>query len=121
MFVIIIHMSVIDDYLKNIEPEKRKNLERIRKIVKSVVDGAEDSINYGMPTLKYKGKAFLGFNVLKNHIGIYPYGGEEIEVFKKELVDEGFKFSKGGVQVPFDKTFPEDLLKKIILHRIKRI
>lgn len=114
-------MSVIDAYLEKIDPAKRKELERIRKIGKEVVPDAEETIGYGMPTLTYKGKAFLGFNVHKNHIGIYPYGGEEIDLFKDKLIGLEFGFSSGAIRVPFDKPIPEGLLKDIILHRIKRI
>lgn len=114
-------MSVIDTYLKTIDQAKRKELERIRKIAKQVVPNAEEKISYGMPTLTYKGKSFLGFNAHTKHIGIYPYGGEEIEIFKQELVVHGFTYSKGAIRVPYDKPFPEELLKKIILHRINRI
>jgi uncharacterized protein YdhG (YjbR/CyaY superfamily) len=114
-------MTVIDDYLKKIEPAKRKELERIREIAKEVVPESEEVISYGMPTLNYKNRSFLGFDVHKNHIGIYPYGGEEIEVFKDELTKCGYKFSSGAIRVPFDKPFPKDLLKKIIKHRVDRI
>ena len=114
-------MIVIDDYFKKIDPEKRKELERIREIGKKVVPEAEDAISYGMPTLKYKGKSFLGFNVHSNHIGIYPYGGEEIEVFKDKITKLGYGFSSGAIRVPFNNPIPEDLLKEIILHRIARL
>lgn len=114
-------MSVIDEYLKNIEPSKRKELERIRAIAKQVVPDAEEVISYGMPALKYKGKPFLGFNTHTNHIGIYPYGGEEIEVFKDKLTVFKYGFSSGAIRVPYDKPFPENLLKEIIKHRIKRL
>lgn len=112
-------MSVIDDYLKKIEPAKRRQLEHIREIAKEVVPDSEDVISYGMPTLQHKGKSFLGFDAHKNHIGIYPYGGEEIEVFKDKLKD--FELSSGAIRVPYDKSIPENLLKEIIKHRIKRI
>ena len=112
-------MSAIDDYLKQIEPAKREQLERIREIAKQVVPDAEEIISYGMPTLRYKGKSFLGFDAHKNHIGIYPYGGQEIAVFKDKL--KAFGLSKGAIQVPCDKPVPENLLKEIIKHRIKRI
>lgn len=114
-------MSVIDDYLKKITPEKRAHLERIREIAKRVVPQAEDAISYGMPTLKYKGKSFLGFNVHTNHIGVYPYGGEEIEVFKDKLTELSYGFSSGAIRVPFDRPIPESLLTAIITHRINRI
>jgi len=114
-------MTVIDEYLKNIEPAKRKELERVRTIAKKVVPDAAEVISYGMPTLQYKGASFLGFNVHANHIGIYPYGGEEITVFKDKLNKLHYGFSTGAIRVPFDHPIPEDLLKEIITYRIKRI
>jgi uncharacterized protein YdhG (YjbR/CyaY superfamily) len=62
-------MSLIDDYLKTIEPSKRKQLERIRMLAKEIVPSAEETISYKMPTLKYEGKAFLGFDSHADHIG----------------------------------------------------
>lgn len=114
-------MTIIDDYLKKIEPKKRKQLERIKEIAKQVVPDAEEVISYGMPTLQYKGKSFLGFNTHTSHIGIYPYGGEEIEIFNEKLTKLKYGFSSGAIRVPFNKEFPEILLKEIIQHRIKRL
>lgn len=114
-------MTVIDEYLQKIDPEKRKELERIRKIAKEVVPIAEEVISYGMPTLQYNGKSFLGFNLYTKHIGIYPFGGEEIEVFKDKLENLHYKFSAGAIQIPFTNQIPEKLLKEIVTHRIKRI
>lgn len=114
-------MSVIDDYLQNIESAKRVVLERIRQIAKLLVPDAEEVISYGMPTLQFKGKSFLGFDAHQNHVGIYPYGGEEIEVFKDQLLANNFEFTTGAIKVPYDRQFPEDLLKEIIRHRLKRI
>jgi uncharacterized protein YdhG (YjbR/CyaY superfamily) len=112
-------MTVIDDYFKKVDPVKRAQLERIRKIAKQVVPEAQEVISYGMPTLKYKGKSFLGFNTHANHIGIYPYGGEEIELFKDKL--RAFGLSSGAIRVPYDKPIPGNLLKEIVKHRIRRI
>lgn len=112
-------MSVIDDYLAKVEPEKRKQLERIRAIALSVVPDAQEVISYGMPTLQYHGKSFLGFDAHAQHLGIYPYGGEEIGVFKDKL--RAFRLSKGAIRVPYDTPISESLLKEIIIHRIKRI
>ena len=112
-------MSVIDDYLGKIEPGKRARLERIRVIARQVVPDAQEVISYGMPTLQYHGKSFLGFDAHVSHIGIYPYSGEEISIFKDKLGAYGL--SKGAIRVPYDTPFPESLLKEIITHRIKRI
>jgi uncharacterized protein YdhG (YjbR/CyaY superfamily) len=110
-------MTVIDDYLTTLEPSKRKELERIRALAKQTVPGAEEAIVYGMPTLKYHGKPFLGFDAHKQHIGIYPYSGQVIETLKDQLQD--YKCSKGAIRVPFDHPISEELLKQIIHLRLK--
>ena len=112
-------MTVIDDYLTNVEPSKRQELERIRTLAKQTVPGAEEAIVYGMPTLRYQGKPFLGFNAHKKHIGIYPYSGQVIETLKDQL--QGYGFSKGAIRVPPDHPISEELLKHIIHERLKQI
>ncbi|HKD75459.1 MAG TPA: DUF1801 domain-containing protein [Ktedonobacterales bacterium] len=112
-------MTVIDDYLTTVEPAKRKALERIRALAKQSVPGAEEAIVYGMPTLTYQGKPFLGFAAHKQHIGVYPYSGQVIETLKDQLHDYGF--SKGAIRVPLDHPISEALLKQIIHLRLKQI
>lgn len=114
-------MSPIDQFLKKLTPTQREQLERIRKIAKETVPETEEVISYGMPTLKYKGKSFLGFNAHSKHIGIYPYGGKEIEVFKDKLTDLGYGFSSGAIRVAYDKPMPKSLLQEIIAYRLKRL
>src|SRR4051812_30693310 len=109
-------MTVIDDYLKKFAPSERTKLERIREIARQFVPNAEEVIGYGMPTLRYHDKAFLGFDLHKNHIGIYPYGGEEIVALQDKLA--AYKTTKGAIQVPLEEEFPEELLKEIIRLRI---
>src|SRR5581483_599882 len=114
-------MSVIDKYLAKIEPTKRAKLEEIRSIAKELVPDAQEVISYGMPTLKHQGKPFLGFNIHKNHIGVYPYGSEEIELYKDKLIKLNLRFSSGAIRIPFTTPVPKDLPKSIIKHRISRI
>ncbi len=110
-------MSLIDDYLKNVEPSKRKELERIRALAKEIVPEAEETISYKMPTLTYEGKAFLGFDAHANHIGLYPYSGKVIPQLKDELSD--YTVSKGAIQVPLDRPISKELLELVITTRLK--
>ncbi len=112
-------MTVIDDYLATIEPSKRIELERIRVLALQIVPEAEEAIVYGMPTLKYHGKPFLGFNAHKQHIGIYPYSGEVVEMLKDRL--QGYGFTKGAIRVPLDQPISEEMLKQIIQLRLEQI
>ncbi len=112
-------MTPIDDYLAQVEPSKRKELQRIRALAKEMVPSAEEAIVYGMPTLKYEGKPFLGFNAHKNHIGIYPYSSGVIEALKDDLVAYGL--SSGAIRVPLDQQISKGLLRKIISSRLSAI
>jgi uncharacterized protein YdhG (YjbR/CyaY superfamily) len=112
-------MTVIDDYLTTVDPLKRQELERIRALAKKAVPDAEEAMSYGMPTLKYHGQPFLGFDAHKQHIGIYPYSGQVIEELKGQL--HAYGFSKGTIRVPLDHPISEELLKQIIDHRLRQI
>ena len=112
-------VGAIDDYLKKIEPAKRKELQRIRKLAKEAVPKAEETISYGMPTLKVEGKPFLGFDVHKNHIGIYPYSGGILSQLKEALSEYGG--TKSAVHVPFDDPISRALLERIVRLRVREI
>jgi len=104
-------MSVIDDYLKNVNTTQRTELERIRAIVLEMLPGAEEAISYGMPTIKYKGKSIIGFDAHSNHIGIYPFSGHVISEIK-EL--DKYSQTKGAVQEKLDDLLPKELIQRII-------
>ena len=111
-------MDLIDDYLKNIvNPHQRSELERIRAIALEMLPGAEEVISYGMPTITYKGKAIIGFDAHKNHIGIYPFSGHVIPLIK-EL--DKYAQTKGAVQEKLDDVLPKELIQKIIKVRLEQ-
>ena len=68
-------MTVIDDYLTTIEPSKRRELERIRALARQIVPDAEDAIVYGMPTLKYQARHFLGLTLINSTLASIPIVG----------------------------------------------
>jgi uncharacterized protein YdhG (YjbR/CyaY superfamily) len=112
-------MTVIDEYLKKIGPSKKKALERIRDLAREIVPSAEEAISYGMPTLKYKGQPFLGFDAHKSHIGVYPFSGHIIETLKDELSE--YRSTKGAIQIPLDNPISKTTLRKLIDRRLKAI
>lgn len=111
-------MNVIDEYLEGVTPVQKNELSRVRRIVKEMVPGGEDAISYGMPTIKYKGKNLIHFAAFKNHMSIFPTAGPT-EVLKEQLKD--FSTSKGTIQFTAEKNVPEELIKEIVLLRLKMI
>ncbi len=112
-------VTPIDEYLAKVEPAKRKALERIRALAKKAVPEADETISYGMPTLKYQGKPFLGFDAHANHIGVYPYSGHVIEMLSEKL--RAYKTTKGAIRVPLETPIPERTLRAVIDCRLQAI
>lgn len=109
--VIIGSMSVVTDYLDELNDVDKPALTRLRKLVYEMVPDAEDVISYGVPTYRYKGKYMLAFASNKKFMSIYP-GSEVIELLKKDL--KPFKLSKGTISFTADHPIPDNLLRTII-------
>jgi uncharacterized protein YdhG (YjbR/CyaY superfamily) len=105
----------IDEYIARFPEEVQEILEEIRTTIRNAAPGAEETINYQIPTFTLKGN-LVHFAAYKKHIGFYPIP-TGIEKFKKEL--SVFKGAKGSVQFPLDKPIPYDLIRKIVLFRVK--
>ena len=108
--------ETIDEYILIFPKNIQDILEKMRKVIRESASEAEETISYGMPTFKLNGKNLVHFAAYKNHIGFYPTPSG-IEAFKKEL--SPYKSAKGSVQFPIDKTIPLDLVKKIVIFRVK--
>lgn len=112
-------MSVIDDYFdKHTTPTQRVELEKIRQTAKKLVPEAEETISYGIPTLKYKGTYLIYFAAFKNHMSVFP-GAYMTEQLKKKL--DGYKMHKGTVQFTEDNPLPESIIKEIVTDRLKHL
>lgn len=111
-------MSIIDDLLAPLEPTQRRELERIRGIVKQLCHDAEEVKTYGMPGFKYKGKYLLSFGAFKDHLSIFP-GAEPIESLKEKL--KAYEGSKGTIQFTLEEPIPDELVKEIVTLCMKRI
>jgi len=105
----------IDEYIASFPKETQKLLEQVRVTIREAAPEAEETINYGIPTLTLKGN-LVHFAAFKNHIGFYP-APSAIKAFSKEL--SAYDGAKGSVKFPIDKPLPFDLISKIVKFRVK--
>jgi uncharacterized protein YdhG (YjbR/CyaY superfamily) len=104
-------VSTVDEYVQGLTPGQRQQFERVRRIVKRLVPEAEETISYGIPTFKYRGKYLIYFAAHKNHMSVYPTVGAV----------EATKGRKGTFQFTEDDPVPEDVVVKIVSHRKSEI
>lgn len=111
-------MTEVETYLSQVDPDARAVLEHIRSLVKDLAPETEETMSYGMPAFKYKGKPLVYYAAFKDHLSLFPTS-EPTEVFKEQLVD--FKTSKGTIQFTVEHQLPDELICDIVRSRLESI
>ncbi len=108
--------KTIDAYLAKVPEPSRSSLQRIRRIIRSVVPAeTTECISYGIPTFRYKGLLF-GFAAFTRHCSLFPMSAALIVKYKKDL--EGFETAKGTIRFQADKPPSAALIKKLVKARV---
>ncbi len=108
----------IDEYLSKVESQHRAELERIRALVKQLVPSVEETMSYGMPTLKYKNRALVYFTAAKKHMSFMP-SSWAIEELKEKL--KGYKTTEHTIQFTLKNPLPDALIKELVLNHVRDI
>ncbi len=106
----------VDSYLAGLPEAQRGPLEDLRQTLKAIAPQAVESMGYGMPALKYRGRPLVYFAAAKNHCGLY---GPAIDRHLADLA--GYQTSKGTIRFQPDAPLPEALLRKLVADRIADI
>jgi len=106
----------IDEYIAKEPEERREILQRVRKTIREAAPGCIERISWDMPAF-WQGENLIHFASFKNHLGLYP-GEDGVNAFARRLEDEGYKFNKGTIQLPWNKPMPYDLIADITLYRV---
>lgn len=105
----------IDEYITSFPNNIQLILKKLRGTIKKAAPDAEEVISYGMPSFRLNGR-LLYFAAHKHHIGFYPMT-TAIEAFKTRL--SKYKWAKGSIQFPFNKSLPLQLITEIVKFRVK--
>jgi uncharacterized protein YdhG (YjbR/CyaY superfamily) len=108
--------ATIDQYIEAAPPGVRPILERIRRTIRAAAPEAAEVISYRMPAFKLHG-ILVYFAAFKNHIGLYPpvRGDPKLVAAAAPYAGE-----KGNLQFPLDEPIPLELIRRIVLHRVKQ-
>ena len=105
----------VDKFIAAYPEEVQAVLNKVRATIREAAPGAEETINYGIPTFTLNGN-LVHFSAFKTHIGFYPTPSG-VEKFKKEL--SKYEGAKGSVKFPLDQPIPYELIEKIVRFRVK--
>lgn len=105
----------ITDYISTFPMEVQTKLNALRRLILDTAPEAKEVMSYKMPTYVLGGN-LVHFAGYAKHIGFYPTPSA-IDAFKNEL--SPYKTSKGAVQFPLESPLPFDLIKEMVLFRVK--
>lgn len=105
--------STVEQYIAAAPEQSREKLEEIRKLLKTVVPEAKESIKWGVPVFEEK-RILFAYAAFKNHMNFMPTEAS-LEPFGNELKE--FNLGKGSIQLPYNQPLPKKLILKIAKHR----
>jgi uncharacterized protein YdhG (YjbR/CyaY superfamily) len=111
-----IPVTNIDEYLACQPERERELLENLRQIIRDTAPEAEEVICYGIPAFKYHGMLVF-FAAYKKHCSLFAGNGALTEQMNEAL--KTYKTSKGTIQFTLEKPLTDDLVKQIVITRMK--
>ncbi len=104
----------VDEYILMCPENIHGIIKSIRETILKAAPEATEKISYQMPCYYLNGN-LVYFGVFKKHIGFYPTPSA-IEAFREQL--SGYKYTKGGIQFPFNEPMPLDLIFRMVQFRV---
>ena len=109
--------EAVTAYIEAASEPGRSRLRALRELILQELPAAIERMAYGLPTW-YADENILHLGSFTHHVGVYP-GAEAVEAFAREL--EGYRTSKGAIQIPHDGPIPADLIRRIVRWRVESI
>lgn len=107
--------SSVDEYIAAYSGDVRLRMEALRRIILECSPEITEKIAWGMATFVLGGN-LVHFSGEKKHMGFHP-ASSAIEAFSHRLGE--YKYSKGTIQLPYDKPMPYELLREITMFRVQ--
>jgi uncharacterized protein YdhG (YjbR/CyaY superfamily) len=108
-------VTSVVSYIAAQPKERRAALERVRRIIRKAIPGAEEGISYQIPTYKLQGRAVIYFAGWKEHYSLYPVTADVVEALGGRLGE--IEIKKSTVRFPFDEPVPATLIARIAKFR----
>lgn len=107
--------ETIAEYIETAPREGQPHLRRLYAILKSVAPEAEETIKWGQPFF-VEPRFLFAFSAHRAHCNFAP-SPAALEEFREELQEH--RTTKNYLQVPYDSPVPEDLVRRIVEHRLQ--
>ena len=108
--------STVDDYLAELPDGPRVALEKLRETIRAAAAEATESIAYGMPAFRHRGRFLVSYAAYKRHCSLYPASAAVMDELGEEL--KPYFSGKGTLRFQADRPLPAALVKRIVEIRL---
>ena len=106
----------VDHVLAALPEDARTALAALRRTIAAAAPEAVESISYGVPAFKYRGRPLVSFGAAKNHCSLYVQSPAVMEAHRDELAS--YDTSKGTVRFAPGAPPPDALVTKLVQARM---
>lgn len=107
----------IDEYLANVDEEKRAALQQLREQLHELLPNASEAISYQVPTIKVNGKGLVAFSAAKKHCSLHVMSPRVAAQVAEKL--DGFSKTKASIHFTREQPIPLDVLREIVAARLQ--
>ena len=97
----------VDAYIAGFPEDVQEILQRKRRAIHEAVPGLEESISYGIPTVRRSGPALMSFAGWKKHVSVYPTPTGDPD-FEARIAP--YRSSRSTAKFPLSEPVPYDLV-----------
>ena len=106
----------VDAFLAAQPPEVRATLERLRRVIAAAAPDAVESINYGVPAFKYRGRPLVSYGAGRRHCAFYVQSPAVMDAHREAL--SALDTSKGTIRFTPDTPLPDALVISLVRARL---
>lgn len=103
----------VDEYLMEVKEERRESLTRLRELCLEILDGYDESMEYGMPSYKKDGEVEVAFASQKNYISFYILKEEVLNKHREEL--KGLSLGKGCIRYTKPEKIDFEIVEQLLV------
>lgn len=109
----------VEAFLATLSPERRDALEDLRRKIRAAAPDATETIGYGVPAFKLRGRPLVSYGAGKEHCSFYVQSPAVMEAHAAQLA--GYRSSKGTVHFTPDAPLPDDIVTSLVQARIAEL